>query len=286
LKKSNFAKKASSEDGKNMEWTKEAENKIKKVPFFVRKKVRLRIEEQVAESGKKTVYVDDVNAVRKRFVEKMDSEIKGYQIDTCFGHQGCPNRANTGDRLLKEIESILKKANLLSFLKQNVGKDLKFHHEFRVTISECPNACSQPQIKDIGIIGAIIPVITGKECTFCRLCVQECIDNCIEFKEDKNRPAIDFKRCAKCGKCTAVCPTGTVAVEEKGFRIQLAGKLGRHPRLAQELPGFYTENEVINIVQDCIAFYKQNSKHGQRFSEIFTQSDFNKMAAKAQRHKK
>ena len=30
-------------------------------------------------------------------------------------------------------------------------EDLKFHHEFRVTVADCPNSCSQPQIKDIGI---------------------------------------------------------------------------------------------------------------------------------------
>lgn len=261
-----------------MKWTKEAENKIKNVPFFVRRKVRLTIEKQVAESGKTIVSVDDVNAAKKRLVSKMDSEIKGYQIDTCFGHQGCPNRANRGDQLLEKIERILIKADLLTFLKQSLEKKPKFHHEFRVTISECPNACSQPQIKDIGIIGAIIPHITTEECTLCGLCVNACVDHCIELKDGENQPVIDFDRCVKCGKCTSVCPAETLAVKRKGFRVQLAGKLGRHPRLAQELPGIYTEDEVIKIVKDCIAFYKKNSKHGKRFAEIFTQPDFEKLA--------
>ncbi|RLC04011.1 MAG: sulfite reductase, partial [Deltaproteobacteria bacterium] len=38
-----------------MEWTKDAENAVKKVPFFVRKKVRARVETQVAETGKRIV---------------------------------------------------------------------------------------------------------------------------------------------------------------------------------------------------------------------------------------
>jgi len=35
-----------------MKWTPEAEVTIKKVPFFVRKKVRLRVEKEAAEAGK------------------------------------------------------------------------------------------------------------------------------------------------------------------------------------------------------------------------------------------
>jgi hypothetical protein len=36
----------------------------------------------------------------------MASEIKGYQIETCFGPRGCPNRAAVSDQLLKDIERI------------------------------------------------------------------------------------------------------------------------------------------------------------------------------------
>ena len=35
------------------------------------------------------------------------------------------------------------------------------HHEFRVSLSACPNACSRPQIVDIGLIGAVTPVLTS-----------------------------------------------------------------------------------------------------------------------------
>ena len=141
-----------------MKWTAEAEVAIKKVPFFVRKKVRLRVENEAAAAGKKVVSLADVKVAQARFMTKMSSEIKGYQVDTCFGSSGCPNPANSGDSLLKKIEEFLEKEDLLGFLKQGVKGDLKFHHEFKVTLAECPNACSQPQIKDIGIIGACIPL--------------------------------------------------------------------------------------------------------------------------------
>jgi dissimilatory sulfite reductase (desulfoviridin) alpha/beta subunit len=77
-----------------------------------------------------------------------------------------------------------------------------------------------------------------------------------------------------------VCPTGTIAKGAKGFRVQLGGKLGRHPQLAKELPGIYSEDQVLQIVKTCLDFYQQNSKHGERFSQILTSADFEKIAAR------
>ncbi|MBW1820384.1 MAG: 4Fe-4S binding protein [Deltaproteobacteria bacterium] len=258
-----------------MKWTLEAEAAVKKVPFFVRKKVRSRIENEAETAGKKAVSLADVKATQARFLSNMSSEIKGYQLDTCFGTSGCPNRANSGDKLLERIERLLKEEDLLGFLKQQVKGELKFHHEFRITIADCPNACSQPQIKDIGIIGASLPVLTDETCTLCEACVDECRENAISLQKEKSRPDINYDLCLACGKCIEGCPTGTIETDKRGFRVQLGGKLGRHPQLAKELPDIYSEDEVIGIIKSCIAFYKENSKHGERFAEIFKTSDYN-----------
>lgn len=257
-----------------MEWSSEAEAAVKKVPFFVRKKVRTRVENEAAAAGKRTVSLTDVKASQARYVKNMSGEIKGYQVDTCFGSGGCPNAANSCDRLLQKIEAFLKKEDLLGFLKQRVPGDLKFHHEFRITLAECPNACSQPQIKDIGIIGAVVPVVTNEECTLCEACVEACKDKCITVDSSVKTPDIDAECCLKCGQCVRDCPTGTIGTGRKGFRVQLGGKLGRHPKLAVELEGLYNEDEVFEIVQRCVRFYKENSKHGERFAEIFQNAGF------------
>jgi len=68
-----------------MKWSEEAEAEIKKVPFFVRKKVRARVEKEANESGKTQVSIDEVRATQTNFISKMGSEIKGYQVDTCLG---------------------------------------------------------------------------------------------------------------------------------------------------------------------------------------------------------
>ena len=261
-----------------MEWTSDAESAIKKVPFFVRKRVRARVEKEAREIGKNVISLAEVKATQKRYLTNMSSEIKGYQIDTCFGPNGCPNRANIADGLMEAIEDLLKQEDLLSFLKQSVKGDLKFHHEFRVTLAECPNACSQPQIKDVGIIGAAVPIITDQECTRCEACVEVCKERAIALDDENDYPVIDFDMCLKCGKCMAVCPTETLETDYKGFRVQLGGKLGRHPRLARELPGIYSEAQVLSILKDCLALYKQLCIDGRRFADLITDSHFDELA--------
>ena len=53
-----------------MKWAPEAKAAIKKVPFFVRKKVRLRVENE-AVAGKEVVSLADVKATQARFMAKM-----------------------------------------------------------------------------------------------------------------------------------------------------------------------------------------------------------------------
>ncbi len=251
-----------------MKWAPEAEKAIKKVPFFVRKRVRARVEKEADAEGKLVVTLAEVNATQRRYLNNMESEMRGYQLDTCFGPSGCPKRIIDSNPLIPRIQAMLEEADLLGFLKQTVSGKLRFHHELRVSVADCPNACSQPQIKDIGIIGACRPGLTENECTLCEACVEACPEDVISLSGEADCPAIDETGCIACGKCVAVCPTETIVAGETGYRVQLGGKLGRHPRLAMELPGIYGEDAVIRIVRDCIDFYKANSRNGKRFAEL------------------
>ena len=258
-----------------MKWSGNADQAIKKVPFFVRKKVKKKVEEFAAQKGKTSVDLSDVTELKKKFLSKggMEKEIKGYEVSTCFGGDGCPNTANSCTRLAKEIETLFEKAGIRSFLKENVKGDLKFHHEFRVTLSECPNACSRPQIVDIGIIGAVLPGTSDEPCTRCSACVDACDENAIVLDEENETPLIDSDRCLMCAKCIKACPTGTINEKEKGFRVLLGGRLGRHPRLAMEVKGLHTHDDVLRIVEKCLKFYKENSRNGQRFSHVLSSVD-------------
>ena len=50
-----------------MKWTSGAESAVNKVPFFVRKKVRSRVENEATAAGKIVVSLADVKATRHGF---------------------------------------------------------------------------------------------------------------------------------------------------------------------------------------------------------------------------
>lgn len=251
-----------------MKWSSEAENAVKKVPFFVRKKVRAKVEAYAEKAGKTRVDLGDVKAAKDQYLKNMDAEIKGYRLDACFGRDGCPNRAVASGQLLQRLESLLEARDLRTFLKHQVNGPLKFHHEFRVTLADCPNACSQPQIKDIGIIGAAQPAVSDTECTGCGECERICREAAVIVDESQPKPVIDSSRCLNCGQCAESCPTGAIFTERSGYQVLLGGKLGRHPRLAQPLPGLYDADTVIEIVKWCIDEYMARSRGGMRFAEL------------------
>lgn len=263
-----------------IQWQPEAEAAIKKVPFFVRKRVKARVEEEALRNGKTVVTLAEVNATQKRYLSGMASEIRGYQLDACFGPSGCPNQIRPSDDLLRKIEEVLKNADLLTFLKSQGIAELKFHHEFRITLADCPNACSQPQIKDLGIIAACRPAVSDAPCSACQACSEACREDAIRLDANGAPPIVDGMRCVACGQCLAVCPTGTLLEGAKGYRVQLGGKLGRHPRLALEMPGFFDADTVLDIVQAAIDLYKARSRKGQRFGEILRPSDIEEFSAK------
>jgi len=261
-----------------MKWTSDAEAALKQVPFFVRKRVRARVEKEARGEGKERITPAEVKATQARYLAGMHADIKGYQIETCFGPSGCPKRALISDPLLARVERVLQSADLLSFLKSRVRGELKFHHEFRVALAECPNACSQPQIKDVGIIGAAVPETTNEACSLCGACSEACSEQAIDIAADGRPPAIGLGRCLNCGQCVRACPTGTIAEAWNGFRVQLGGRLGRHPRLGRELPGIFSEDQVIEILQDCLEFYKERSRQGERFAHLLQDEDFARLA--------
>lgn len=249
-----------------MKWEKAAEEAVRRVPFFVRKRVKKRVEEEALSRGSAVVTEAHVRACQERFLNRMEEEVKGYQVETCFGPSGCPNRAFAADGFADRAEDLLQGRRLKEFLQERVPGKLKMHHEFRLSCSDCPNACSRPQIADIGLIGACRPAITGAECTECEACIEVCREDAIVLKD--GRPVIDFEKCVDCGKCIEVCPTGTLEAGAKGFRILVGGKLGRHPKLGSELPGLYGEDEALAVIARCLDHYERNCREGERFGEI------------------
>ncbi len=257
-----------------MNWTEEALSAVNKAPFFIRKRVKKRVEEEAARQGSLTVRLEHVHECRRRFLKSMEEEVRGYQVEQCFGPGGCPNRAVADEGISDRIQEVLAACDLKAFLRERVKGPLKFHHEIRISLSDCPNACSRPQIADIGFIGARRPAISSQTCSECRECVAVCREEAVILGSNPIGPQIDPQKCLACGQCLKSCPTGTLAEGERGYRLLLGGKLGRHPQLGRELGVLLSAAEVLDAVEACLSFYREHNLQGERLGEILVRTGF------------
>ena len=78
-----------------------------------------------------------------------------------------------------------------------------------------------------------------------------CIDKAIRLTEEG--PVIDRTRCAQCELCARDCPTGTLVVHKRGFRVIAGGTGGRQPSLAVTIEDFTDKERVAQILRNAIA---------------------------------
>jgi len=267
-----------------MQWDKDAEQAMTKVPFFVRKRVKKRVEAEAEQDGAARVTMAHVTACRQRYLHHQEDEVQGFTVETCFGESGCPNRIETGEELSQRLEALLRAHNLREFMQSRVSGTLKLHHEFRITLADCPNACSRPQIVDIGLISASLPKPGDSPCSECGACLAACREEGITLTgPEEPGPHFDWQRCLACGQCARACPTGTIACGLSGFRILLGGKLGRHPQLGRELSGIFSAETTLAIIDSCLTHFKAENRHGERFGEVLNRTSLGFLAPYAQR---
>ncbi len=260
-----------------MRWEPEAEALLKRVPFFVRGRVKKKVEEFVRSQGKQVVTAEEMLAARKALREKTASVEEGFLVEGCFGATGCPNAVTNSLELLERLEEVLRQEDLTAFLRERVGGPLKHHHQFRVALSECPNACSQVQIRDLALIGQAEIVLSPENCSFCGECEKICEEGAIKLTDEG--PQLEESLCLKCAACVRACPTGALSLGSQGYRVLVGGKLGRHPRLASELVSFASPEEIPVLLQRILRVYKRYNQHGERLGTIIQRFGWEKIKA-------
>jgi dissimilatory sulfite reductase (desulfoviridin) alpha/beta subunit len=198
-----------------------------------------------------------------------------YEIITCFGPKGCPNAINRPLELIKTLEDVLKNSQLDDFIKNKLkGQPLKPHHRFKVSISDCPNGCSQLYIADFGIHSFVKIKHDDSLCTLCDNCVISCEEGAIKKVDQKI--VIDNKKCIGCGGCIKACPEGAIKETYRGYKIYVGGKLGRHPRLASFLTKASPE-EVPVYLKNLIEFYQNHNEKGERVGAMIEKMGWQKV---------
>lgn len=193
---------------------------------------------------------------------------KGFVIEACRGAQSCPHRAVDGAVLARELRQALEALSPAGFLQAKLGpgETIRAHDCFRVSLSCCPNGCSRPQIADIGFIGTAGVGVTHEPCLQCGACLETCREDALRL--DTQGPTLDETLCLRCGACAKACPSGSLAVTLTGWRAMLGGRLGRHPRLAQELPDLLTEGHAVALAVRCLNLHLDKARRGERFGAL------------------
>ena len=271
-----------------MKWEESAKNVLEKLGFSERRKTISRAEAAALKAGRDIVTIGDVRQKNHVYIKNYTHVSDGYRLDACSGSGSCPNRAHShaedgGMQLVKRLKKLLDDENPGDFLRRSVEGPVRPHHLFSIAVADCPNACSRPQISDIGIIAAASPVLTEHACIMCGACENACRESAVTVDTSRQTPVIDYDLCMFCGGCIAVCPTGKTIAGQTGYRVMIGGKLGRHPRLATELPGIYDAKTVFLIVKWCVDEYREKSTRGKRFASIVAEEQ-NVLTARLNKH--
>lgn len=256
-----------------MKWSQEAKERMEKAPFFIRKIAKNKAEEMAKSRGKSIVELEDIELAKKskdlEDVSKIDLSIAGItetkykEIKPCGGLKGCPLTLFHDEQVIRLLHKVIGKEGLEKVIEDVHKGPLLYHHKFKAAISGCPNCCSQPQIRDLGIIGYAKPHVSKGYCISCNQCVKSCPEGLISVDVE---PAIDYVKCIDCGRCIQSCPTDSIQAGEKGYRIIVGGRLGRRPHLAKHLIDIKSLEELEKMLTNLINLYKQWLSKGQKIS--------------------
>lgn len=153
--------------------------------------------------------------------------------------------------------------------------DVSLPHKFKIAVGGCPNNCVKPDLNDLGIIGQRQPEIDLSKCKGCKVCQVEnsCPIKAAELTDGKIR--IPDVSCNHCGRCIDKCPFGAVTESMTGYKVCIGGRWGKKVAEGQALDKIFTsEEEVIDVVERAILFFRDEGNSGERFADTIARLGF------------
>ncbi|OGV70580.1 MAG: hypothetical protein A3K19_06620 [Lentisphaerae bacterium RIFOXYB12_FULL_65_16] len=268
-----------------MTWMPDAEKALSRVPAWVRHRAARKVEKRVLEQGRHQVTLADVEEAEKRFramlAGKSPAEIQQtipqdntpaaqvLVVETCHGAASdCPNLLADVEAWGRAIEEWATRERASERLRARIdGDQVLYHHKFRISVAGCPNACSRPQIADVGLIACVKPTVASSDCTACGVCARACPDRAITVADAP--PAFARELCLGCSRCRDACPKHCIGLSQPEIRVVMGGKLGRHPRLGQVVGQAPNLDAVLGVLNDVITTYSRRDVPNQRFSDFW-----------------
>jgi len=188
----------------------------------------------------------------------------GYKF--CRGTAGgCPHSLAKGQPILETIEGMVKEAIHVGMASDHKGHRASHHPGLRLALAACPNACTEPQTKDVGIIAIMIPTGVGQSCNGCGWCEKVCREEAIILVDGKAQ--ILANRCVGCGQCINQCPERVIGSPGLRFRILVGGRMGRHPRWTEELC-IVDASAMVETVRSLLNRIARHARDGERTANV------------------
>ena len=144
-------------------------------------------------------------------------------------------------------------------------RSVKLPHKFKIGVGGCPNSCMKPSLNDVGIEGCKTFKFDSEKCRGCKTCAvaEGCPSKAVSMKDGK--ALIDADKCRSCGVCVGKCPFGAVPKQaESACRIFVGGTWGKHQRIGTLLSPIYSQEEIPEVIEKVILWYKENGYEKER----------------------
>lgn len=195
-----------------------------------------------------------------------DKNTGPYEMKACRGFRGeCPYSLHPSPSLVAQIEHAIQNTAWFRTASQNGSRLPRHHDRFTVALAACPNGCTQPQIKDMGIIADARPNAISSKCDGCSRCTEICLEKAITVCED--RAKLISQRCVGCALCIKECPQNALHTDGVHFRILVGGRMGKHPQWGQELC-LVSDSSVPLAVKGFLDKIGDLAKVGERIAAI------------------
>ncbi len=153
--------------------------------------------------------------------------------------------------------------------------DVTLPHKFKIAVGGCPNNCVKPDLNDLGIVGQRVPLVDISKCRGCKKCQVEANCPVHVAKVADGKIQIDPNACNNCGRCKGKCPFGALEEYREGYKIYIGGRWGKRIAHGQPLRKIFTsEEEVLDVVEKAILFFRDEGLTGERFADTINRLGF------------